>query len=128
MNSTVDMEAGKVTGMRMIAIAGLAGLIAMVMAVLSAGSASAAMLKGGSTSLKLDPAVAKVLTDNGVAVAPVKPAKVKKGAIAFPITGGELNTKTAAGTIRHSADSASRPVARSWSQRSSPSRPVRRTS
>lgn len=102
MNSTVDMEAGKVTGMRLIAMVGLASAIAMVMAVLSAGSASAAMLKGGSTSLKLDPAVAKALTDNGVAVAPVKPAKVKKGAIAFPITGGKLNTKTAAGTIRHS--------------------------
>lgn len=102
MNQTVDLKAGKVTGMRMIAVVGLAGAVAMVMAVLSAGSASAATLAGGSTSLKLDPAVAAVLTDNGVAVAPVKPAKVKKGAIAFPITGGKLNPKTAAGTIRHS--------------------------
>ena len=86
----------------MIAAVGIAGLAAVVMLVAGAGNASAAVLKGGTTSLKLDPAVAKALTDNGVAVAPVKPAKVRKGAIAFPITGGKLNTKTAVGTIRHS--------------------------
>jgi hypothetical protein len=48
-------------------------------------------LGGGATSLTLDPAVAGVLADNGVSVAPVAPATAgADGAVSFPITGGEL--------------------------------------
>jgi hypothetical protein len=48
-------------------------------------------LAGGATTLTLDPATAGVLTENGVAVAPVAPASADpSGAIAFPITDGEL--------------------------------------
>jgi hypothetical protein len=46
-------------------------------------------LTGESTSLTLDAATAGVLEDNGVAVAPVAPARVEAGAIAFPITRGQ---------------------------------------
>lgn len=76
------------------AILGLAGA--------SAGTASANPIKSGQTSVTLRPAVAKVLKQNGVAVAPVKPAKVKSGAVVFPVTGGQLDPATAKGQIRHS--------------------------
>ncbi|MGA7436365.1 MAG: hypothetical protein WBW44_12225 [Solirubrobacterales bacterium] len=69
--------------------------------VLAAG-AQANPVAGGSTSLKLDKRVTKLLKQNGVSVSPVKPAKVKKGAVSFPIKGGKLDPKTAAGTLRHS--------------------------
>jgi len=54
-------------------------------------------LAGGSTTLRLDAAVARTLAANGVRVAPVKPARA---GIAFPITGGSLDG--ASGTIEHS--------------------------
>lgn len=72
-----------------------------IFGILAAG-AQANPVAGGSTALKLDRPVAKLLKKNGVSVSPVKPAKVKKGAIDFPITGGNLDPTTAAGTLRHS--------------------------
>ena len=70
--------------------------------LLFGGSAAANPIAGGSTALKLDKPIAKVLKQNGVKVIPIKPAKVQKGAVTFPVTGGNLNPATAAGTIRHS--------------------------
>jgi hypothetical protein len=59
-------------------------------------------LNGGETTLRLNAATAKALTANGVKVAPVKPAKAtKSGAIAFPITRGEV-TLPKKGYIAHS--------------------------
>lgn len=59
-------------------------------------------LNGEATSLTLDPATAGVLEDNMVMVAPVDPAAVEGGAIAFPITGGTVEAESLAGTIEHS--------------------------
>lgn len=67
-----------------------------------AASATANPISSGETSVTLRPAVAKVLKKNGVSVAPVKPASVKKGAVSFPVTGGQLDPATAKGQIRHS--------------------------
>ncbi|MDQ5894545.1 MAG: hypothetical protein QG596_806 [Actinomycetota bacterium] len=72
------------------------------LAVPMAPAASANPIGSGSTSVKLRPAVAKVLKANGVSVAPVKPAKVKGGAIVFPVTGGNLDPVSAVGQISHS--------------------------
>lgn len=58
-------------------------------------------LTGGATTLTLDPATAQVLTDNGIAVAPVRPASASDTGIAFPISGGELDAATLAGQISH---------------------------
>lgn len=58
-------------------------------------------LTGGATTLTLDPATAEVLTANGVAVAPVPPAEGTDAGPAFPITGGEVDAATLAGTIDH---------------------------
>lgn len=82
----------------------LGAAVALVMGLtgLSAGQAMADQVKGGKTSLKLNSGVAKALSANGVAVSPVKPAKVKKGAVVFPVTGGKINPNTYASKIRHS--------------------------
>jgi hypothetical protein len=60
------------------------------------------VLKGGATSLRLDPGTAKVLTDNGISVTPASEARVTSTGIAFPIQGGLLKTKTLAGKVTHS--------------------------
>ena len=52
--------------------------------------------------LALDPGTAEVLTENKVEVAPVGPASAGDDGIAFPITGGEVDSETLAGTIDHS--------------------------
>ena len=59
-------------------------------------------LTGEQTELVLDADTAGVLTDLGVEVAPVDPAGPEGDGIAFPITGGEIDTETLAGTIDHS--------------------------
>ena len=57
----------------------------------------------GGTSLKLNKSTAKALTKLGITVAPIKPAKVSKGAVVFRITGGSLDpAKVAPAQINHS--------------------------
>ncbi|MGK2931582.1 MAG: hypothetical protein ACSLFD_02190 [Solirubrobacterales bacterium] len=80
----------------------MSAALALVVLGFGAGGAQAEKISGGTTKLKVDKPVAKVLKQNGVSLAPVKPAKVKGGGVVFPITGGDLNLKTAAGTLRHS--------------------------
>lgn len=61
------------------------------------------LIKGGSTSLVLDPTAAGALTSLGVSVAPVSPAGLNgDGSIGFPITKGRVDAKTLAGFINHS--------------------------
>jgi hypothetical protein len=55
----------------------------------------------GWTTVALDPATAGVLTDNGVAVAPVGTAKAGVSGVSFPITWGKVATDTLAGRIAH---------------------------
>jgi hypothetical protein len=59
-------------------------------------------LTGEETILVLDEGTAKVLTDNGVEVSPVKPADASGDGIGFPITAGEVDSESLAGTIDHS--------------------------
>jgi hypothetical protein len=59
-------------------------------------------LNGKETVLALDSKTAKVLKQNNVAVAPVDPASAGDKGISFPITGGEVEAETLAGTIDHS--------------------------
>jgi hypothetical protein len=59
-------------------------------------------LNGDQTVLALDPGTAKVLAENKVKVAPVDPASAGDEGISFPITGGEVDSETLAGTIDHS--------------------------
>lgn len=59
-------------------------------------------VKGGSTSLTVDRSTAAVLTKNKVTVTAVHGAGGKAPTFWFPITGGSVDPKTAAGTITHS--------------------------
>jgi hypothetical protein len=79
-----------------VGVAGAAALAAAPVASAAVG------LEGGSTSLRLAPGTAAALGDLGVSVAPVGPARVSGGAIAFPVTGGSIDPATAAGRIAHS--------------------------
>jgi hypothetical protein len=59
--------------------------------------------RGGNTALALDPGTAAALTSLGVTAAPAAPATARAdGSLAFPITGGKVDIKTLAGSIRHS--------------------------
>jgi len=85
----------------MLAAAGIAAsAIAFAPAALGQGSANTVELAGGETSLHLNDATAKVLTDNGVSVAPIGRASAN-GAIDFPITGGDIVPNTGAGDYEH---------------------------
>ncbi len=75
-------------------IAGAA--VALLLATAPAAQA-ADPLASGTTTLRLDAAVARALTASGVRVTPVAPARA---GVAFPITGGSL--EGARGTVRHS--------------------------
>ena len=71
-------------------------------AATSADAAQALSLNGEQTELALDSGTAEVLTENEVEVAPVDPASAGDDGIAFPITGGEVDSETLGGTIDHS--------------------------
>jgi hypothetical protein len=77
---------------------------ALALAAVPAAEAHAAKvsLGGGATTLKLSSTAAGALQSLGIAPAPIAPAKAAKGGLAFPITGGRVNAKTLAGSIRHS--------------------------
>lgn len=68
----------------------------------TAAEATTLTLTGAQTTLALDADTAAILTDNGIEVAPVDPATAGDDGIAFPITGGEVDADTLAGTINHS--------------------------
>jgi hypothetical protein len=78
-----------------------ASAVALVAA--PAAFADTAQVASGSTVLTLNPATAKTLTSNGVRVTSSRPASAGKGGtISFPITGGAVDTTTAAGKVTHS--------------------------
>src|SRR5512144_1827084 len=81
-----------------------AGALALVPSALAATPTNTAKLKkAGDTSLTLDKGTSKALKSLGVKVAPISPSKVKGGAVAFPITSGDVDPKLTDGAlINHS--------------------------
>ncbi len=63
---------------------------------------STVKIKGGHTSLTVAAGTLAVLTKNGVSVTPIRPASASGATFSFPITGGSVKPRTAAGTITHS--------------------------
>ncbi len=102
MVSAVDQVAGPKSWAQMRLGLGLFVAIAVTITGVTAGSASANPIAGGETTLRLDKPVAKLLKKNGVKVQRVKPAKVRDGAVRFPVIGGKLNPTSVAGKIKHS--------------------------
>lgn len=68
----------------------------------AAAPASYVVPTGGRTMLAIDPATAETLADNDVTVAPASEARVGSSGVVFPITGGLINKKSLAGSIKHS--------------------------
>ena len=67
-----------------------------------AASAATVPVASGVTNLHLNAATAGVLTDAGLAVAPVGPAKASGLRVSFPVTGGAIDPATAVGRVAHS--------------------------
>jgi hypothetical protein len=85
---------------RIFSLAVLVTAAAMLLAAPTAGAKVG--LAGGATTLKLAPATAQALAANGVSVTPLNPAKVRRGRVAFAITGGSIDPARARGRIDHS--------------------------
>jgi hypothetical protein len=75
----------------------VAGATALLLLAAAPAAHAQNPLASGTTTLKLDRGVARVLDANGVKVAPVAPARA---GVSFPVTGGSLDG--ARGTIEHS--------------------------
>lgn len=75
--------------------------LAAVPATASAAETIPLAKSGGKTTLKLAPGTAKALTSLGVRVAPVAGAKAGKAGIAFPVTGGSIESDASDGTVTH---------------------------
>lgn len=86
-------------------IAAMLAIVALVVAPAQADAAKKAKclkLKGGETTLALDPATAALLDTAGIRPSPVPPATANAdGSLSFPITGGSVNAKNLAGKIKH---------------------------
>jgi hypothetical protein len=80
-----------------------AGLLALASLLLLAPSAQAAHdpVGAGTTRLVLDPGFLALMKKNDVKLRAVAPAKLKKGAVAFPVSGGKLDPVSGFGTVEH---------------------------
>lgn len=87
------------TPRRLVPVAAAAAALALVPAAPAA--AAETPLGGGTTSLTLDRTTERVLAANKVGLAPVAPARVRGGAIAFPISGGRVDLARARGHVDH---------------------------
>ena len=78
-------------------------LVAGAIAAPGAAGAPAKTVKptGGATTLRIAPETAKALSDLGVSVGVLAPARATKSGPAFPIAGGRVHAGTLAGRIRH---------------------------
>lgn len=83
-------------------------MVAMSVGLATSASASTAHpsstvdIDGGNTALTVAAGTLKVLTDNGVKVTPIKGASASGRTFTFPITDGDVDATTLAGTIKHS--------------------------
>lgn len=60
------------------------------------------VFRGGATTLALDAGAASALQSQGIAAAPIAPARAGNAGLRFPITGGRVDAASLAGRIRHS--------------------------
>ena len=79
-----------------------AALLALMITAPFASAAAPSPLTSGTTTLTLNKSFVKMAKTLGIGITPFKPSKVKGSKISFPVTGGELELPTGAGTITHS--------------------------
>ena len=102
----VALPARRSSGMLLLAALVAAVSLWLMIAVPAQAKAATVHLKGAQTTLTTDPVTTGVLFGAGIIPLPVSPTAVTPTAHAasytFPITGGMVNAKTLAGSIRHS--------------------------
>ena len=69
--------------------------------VLAPAASADVGLRGGATTLRLNPGTAEALGSLGVTASPINPARARDTRFTFPISGGRIDPATAAGTINH---------------------------
>jgi hypothetical protein len=79
----------------------IAVLLTAIASLAIVGTAFAAKITGGTTTLTPSSAATTLLANNHITVTPVAPATAANGAFSFPISGGHINAKTLYGTVRH---------------------------
>lgn len=87
--------------MKRFSMLALAAIVAVLLALAPVAGAKV-QLAGGSTTLKVASGTAAALQSQGVALRPLDPARVRRGGVAFAITGGSIDPASAAGRIDHS--------------------------
>jgi hypothetical protein len=79
----------------------IAVVLAAVASFAIAGTAFAAKITGGTTTLTPSSAATTLLANNHITVTPVAPATASNGAFSFPIARGHINTKTLHGSVKN---------------------------
>jgi hypothetical protein len=89
---------GKIPAVAIVA----AAMLALMVAAPFASAAAPSPLSSGATTLTLNKALVKNAKKAGIKITPFKPSKIKGIKATFPVTGGELELPTGAGTVAHS--------------------------
>ncbi|HET7510664.1 MAG TPA: hypothetical protein VFJ65_10495 [Solirubrobacterales bacterium] len=78
-------------------------VLALSWALASPGPAQATYdpIAAGTTTVRFDPAFLATLRASGVTLAATAPAKLKNGAVSFPVATGQLDPVAAKGTVQH---------------------------
>jgi hypothetical protein len=79
----------------------LAIVLAAVASFVIAGTAFAAKITGGTTTITPSSAATTLLSNNHITVTPVAPATTSNGAFSFPIARGHINTTALYGTVKN---------------------------
>jgi hypothetical protein len=80
----------------------IAAVLAAVASFAIAGTALAAKITGGTTTLTPSSTATTLLANNHITVTPVAPATASNGAFSFPITAGHINKTTLYGRVKQS--------------------------
>jgi hypothetical protein len=79
-----------------------AALVAMLAVAPPASAATPDPISSGTTTLTINKAFNKKAKKAGIKITAVKPTKIKGAKATFPVTGGEVEITTGAGTVTHS--------------------------
>jgi hypothetical protein len=87
---------------KMLPVAIVSAALVAMLAIAPLASAASSPIKSGTTTLTLNNGLVKKAKKAGIKIAAIKPTKVKGTKGTFPVTGGEIEVTTGAGTVAHS--------------------------
>jgi hypothetical protein len=80
---------------------GAAALVALLAIAPLASAATPDPISSGTTTLTINKALSKKAKKAGIKITAVKPTKIKGAKATFPVTGGEVEITTGAGSVTH---------------------------